>query len=275
VRTVHQYGKSTPGVDHHGSPGNRWLNSFGENGAIIVNAGASLVAAFLTTWNNMDTADEALISGTNLVVDLFSSIVDESIGTSIGNHDLGTSRFSVDCVLGRTDSVLGGLGSTTVFADDPRLTFPANGDFHLEPTSPAIDFCDSAFYTPPSADIDGETRGFDSSEKLDFLGPYDLGADEAFPTPPSIFSDGFGSGDSSAWSSTIPCRRDSSIGYCELGCTDDGLRLPPSEDLAHDRPVGLRAGLTWWLVHSAPQPAEDHRPPEIALRRSRLLTFCI
>ncbi len=57
---------------------------------------------------------------------------------------------------------------------------------------------------PVDEDIDDEGRGFDDTTITNNHGPFDLGADEFLGDPDSIFSDGFESGDTTAWSSSIP-----------------------------------------------------------------------
>jgi hypothetical protein len=73
---------------------------------------------------------------------------------------------------------------------DPRFVAPANGDYHLLPFSPAVDYSPAQ----PGTDLDGFPRTVDLSSSLNRFGPLDLGAyevrsvDETFDelTPPAL-----------------------------------------------------------------------------------------
>jgi hypothetical protein len=91
-----------------------------------------------------------------------------------------------------------GIGSLET---DPQLVDPANGDFHLTPTSPAVDAGSSLAeqYTQLffsryglsiSVDIDGDVRPTEGTA-------WDMGPDEYTPL---IFADGFESGAPDRWS---------------------------------------------------------------------------
>ena len=71
---------------------------------------------------------------------------------------------------------------------DPGFVDPAGGDFHVLPSSPAVDFCNDL---GPGVDMDVEGRPQGTG--------WDAGADE---TETPIFADDFESGDLSAWSSS-------------------------------------------------------------------------
>jgi hypothetical protein len=88
---------------------------------------------------------------------------------------------------------------------DPLFVDAAGGDYHLSELSPLIDLCDDQ--SPPQAtDFELEPRGVDDPLTPDQGGTFDVGADELQPAavPAEIFSDGFESGDTTAWSSTTP-----------------------------------------------------------------------
>lgn len=132
----------------------------------------------------------------------------------IGNIQVGTNLVTplevgttllVDCLMvteavtiptptsPQTIEVIGSLSQ--VFAG------PENGDFRLRAGSQAIDFCDSAFYTPV-AEIELESRGFDvGSIPNSPWGAFDLGADEWHET----FVAGFEFGGCTEWSLTTGC----------------------------------------------------------------------
>ena len=77
---------------------------------------------------------------------------------------------------------------------DPLFTDPENLDYHLEPGSPAEDAGDN---DPPgglgAVDYDGRPRILN--------GTVDIGMYEGVAV---VFSDGFESGDGSAWSAVVP-----------------------------------------------------------------------
>ncbi|MEJ2239748.1 MAG: hypothetical protein P8X82_15750 [Gemmatimonadales bacterium] len=87
---------------------------------------------------------------------------------------------------------------------DPLFVNAPGGDYHLSEMSPLIDFCDDL--SPAQAtDIELEPRGVDDALTPNVGGPFDVGADEVQPgVEASIFSDGFESGDTTVWSSTVP-----------------------------------------------------------------------
>lgn len=71
-------------------------------------------------------------------------------------------------------------------AADPLFVNPAADDYHIEPDSPAVDFCPESSWPPQDPDIDGETRGVPASAGTST--PFDAGADEALDR---IFADRF------------------------------------------------------------------------------------
>lgn len=74
-----------------------------------------------------------------------------------------------------------------VSALDPQFIDFAGGDFHLKPSSPAIDYSP----TGQSIDLEGRTRGIPLINSTN--GPYDVGAYEVQALPPSdvIYKNGF------------------------------------------------------------------------------------
>ena len=71
-------------------------------------------------------------------------------------------------------------------AADPLFVNPAAGNYHIEPDSPAVDFCPESSWPPEDPDIDGETRGVPASTGTST--PFDAGADEALDR---LFADRF------------------------------------------------------------------------------------
>ncbi|WP_376692428.1 right-handed parallel beta-helix repeat-containing protein [Wenzhouxiangella sp. EGI_FJ10409] len=95
------------------------------------------------------------------------------------------SPLDLDCTIAsELDSV---SQSTRSVVADPMFLDPENGDFHLHPDSPAVDFCDDSVSQPQYADMDNETRGIPNSA-AGVSTPFDIGADEMLDR---IFADRF------------------------------------------------------------------------------------
>jgi len=128
-------------------------------------------------------------------VGIFTSILDDQREFITNTGGI----VELNCVL--LDSTDGAtMVSNAMVGLDPRFLDPATGNLRLRLDSPAIDSCNDVVYSPVYLDIDVEQRGFDIASIPNILGPYDRGADEVRP----LFADGFESGNSSAWSSTVP-----------------------------------------------------------------------
>jgi len=111
-----------------------------------------------------------------------------------------TGTITGDCLLLDTADGLSSFGGTDLTGADPMFLGPDSGNLRLSLTSPAVDACDATQYSPIDADYDVDPRGWDNPSKPNSFGPYDLGADEASP----LFMDGFESGNTSAWSGSVP-----------------------------------------------------------------------
>jgi hypothetical protein len=128
---------------------------------------------------------------------------------TFGLPDECTFQGGTSCFNGEFQSLLDAedefdvfFGVEGVFNVDPLFVNAPGGDYHLSETSPMIDVCAD---DPQGTDIDLEPRGVDDPLTLDIDGTFDVGADELQPDPNAlIFSDGFESGDVSAWSSSVP-----------------------------------------------------------------------
>ena len=71
-------------------------------------------------------------------------------------------------------------GPTVLFGQDPRFVSYDADDFHLQPTSPALDFA-PARATDTTVDLDGSPRNQDLSTVANRFGTRDLGAYERQP----------------------------------------------------------------------------------------------
>lgn len=162
--------------------------------------GAELAAAFVSAARNEFGIGTVIASrgaiADNADIEIFSSALDDH--SLFVNITGGT--ISVDCTLAQTVS-----GTTTVTRSalgDPGFTSGFSGNLTLQATSPAIDYCDAAAYVPLFGDLRGQMRGQDVPSIPNNLGAYDLGAFEVEGS--LLFGDGFESGDTTRWSSTVP-----------------------------------------------------------------------
>ena len=132
-------------------------------------------------------------------VTLLSSVVIESPGEYVFGFASVPGTAFVDCLLTHDNDL---AGATIWHATDPSAVFadPASGDLRLRSASAAIDHCDDYYADPVDTDIEIQARGVDVPSVPNTLGYFDLGADEWHP----IFVDGFGSGNTTAWSATAP-----------------------------------------------------------------------
>ncbi len=154
----------------------------GLQGVVDVQSNTDTTIAFTTFADNLTSSSgRDLIVFNDADVQLYSDIIWESTGeVFFANWDADTTG-RVDCiVVHETGSLPPDPPSPgSIFSADPQFVAPGPaGNYRLAGTSPAVDFCDTAVYIPVESDIDGEARGFDVAGNSNFLGPYDLGADE-------------------------------------------------------------------------------------------------
>ncbi len=108
---------------------------------------------------------------------LNSSIIDDVTSGPVLAFGLGGSGFiGAFCVMAHEISSLSGASNTV---DDPEFFDRANQDYHLSNTSPAIDYC-SVLTTPTNKDMDFQSYGWDNPNLSNFMGAFDIGADENF-----------------------------------------------------------------------------------------------
>lgn len=180
-------------------------NQGGES-VIKLRGDTSGLLAFISMTDN--SASDALIVGRDSTfgpaagLELYSSVIWETSGTDILSFDAGTP-VEVDCLLVHETATLPAGAYITI--SNPQFVDAPAGDYHLTLASPAVDYCDAAAYQPTHRDIDQQERGQDHPLVPDnfLISWYDIGAD-AHPLSGLIFSDGFESGDVSAWSASVP-----------------------------------------------------------------------
>lgn len=145
-----------------------------------VDFGAHLVFAFSSTASNLLFRGTFFAGGFGAIIEVYSSVFGEDEGELLS---LAIGISPGDCVIrSRADAALGDWGMFQVVASPESLFRDvAAGDLHLRAGAPAIDFCDTHFYTPVDLDFDDDPRGVDQAGVRDSLGPYDAGADEYVP----------------------------------------------------------------------------------------------
>lgn len=180
---------------------------------LVATAGAQVVLAHASTHANEGSAGGSITSvvraeDTGTDVQVVMSIVDESTSPSFEPFQIQpSSAFDAECLMIAGTPL--GLPTMTQLLTGTFANVwvqPAQNDFHLHPESPAIDFCDSGYYTAQAPDYDGGARGVDDPATADrYAGAFvDLGADEfGSGQAHEIFSAGFESGDLSEWSMVV------------------------------------------------------------------------
>jgi hypothetical protein len=96
-------------------------------------------------------------------------------------NDLNPPIFNFNNVFSSGGSAYGGIcadqtGANGNISADPLFVDPVNGNYHLQPLSPAIDVGDNTAPDLPDTDIDGEPRILDGDD--DGIAVVDMGADE-------------------------------------------------------------------------------------------------
>jgi hypothetical protein len=182
-----------------------WLEGveiWGNTGPAVFLADVSdLTLAFISAARNFTStgANALLVASGGSSTAIHSSAFQDIAGflALVSGTITGHCIYS-NSLTGLTSGAEAGVG-------DPQFLDPAAGDLRLRPTSPAVDFCDTSFYSPLFPDVHGEPRGYDHEDNTNGLpgiptGTYDLGADEVW----WFFADGFESGDVSSWTASTP-----------------------------------------------------------------------
>ena len=111
-----------------------------------------------------------------------ASIITDDNGINITNS---SNNISASCnIFHETLSIIGlnnELAQANLFTDS---------DYNLTSDSQAIDFCNDRLGLLDARDINNDVLGFDDPTQMNFLGPYDAGAQEAVLSD-IIFEDGF------------------------------------------------------------------------------------
>ncbi len=144
---------------------------------------------YVTVVDNHTT--DNLITNTEGSVAVYSSIIlDDTV--DVYQEAGQQSQFHIECSMVRENAsfIAGPVVSVTNDDLETIFTNPAAGNYHLADDSPAIDYCYNASGIS-SHDIDGDTRGVDNFDMVNFEGTYDIGADETGSVSDLIFKDDF------------------------------------------------------------------------------------
>ncbi len=167
-------------------------NNFTDDQLFKISSGNNQISK--TTLDYVTVVDnhvvDELIENTEGSVAVYSSIIlDDTV--DVYQEAGQQSQMYIECAMVREDDSFIPGPVVSVTNDDLETIFanPAAGNYHLADDSPAIDYCYNASGII-SLDIDGDTRGVDNFDVVNFEGTYDIGADEA-STSDLIFEDGF------------------------------------------------------------------------------------
>lgn len=124
------------------------------------------------------------VDGVDPRIEVNSSIVWQPGIDMAGSN--GSESFFFDCNIAHALDFPGQISRSLVA--DPLFVNPsvARTNYHVQPESPAVDFCDDSVSSPLDPDMDGEARGVPVTPGSST--PFDAGADEALDR---IFADRF------------------------------------------------------------------------------------
>ncbi len=149
-------------------------SSGGLQGVVDLQSNTRATIAFTTFASNLTSSNgRNIIMFNDVDLDLYTSILWETSGQALRAIWDADTRGSVDCLLTFDDANLP-PGAFGILGDNPQLDL----NYLLTGASPAIDYCDSAVYSPSETDILGTARGNDTVGAPNILGPFDLGAHE-------------------------------------------------------------------------------------------------
>ena len=156
--------------------GNSGANGFSDNYVLRVVSDAVLHLWGSTIADNNATLSVLGISASSTASStIYSSIIDD---TDSGNVFSSSSGYLTDCILAHeTDSFLS-VGTSSVA--EPSFVDRANRDYHILPTSLAVDACNNTNHASDMLDIDLQPRGYDDPNASNFFGAFDIGADETY-----------------------------------------------------------------------------------------------
>ncbi len=165
--------------------------------AAVIRASNQADATISHTTFTRNQDQSGVVNAASGSMSLVNSIFWESTGTVVAASGAGTNPIA-DCLFVHESTSLAAFGSH-LSTEDPLFVDAAAGDYHLQSTSPAIDHCPERGSWLEPFDVDGDPIQDDPATANEF-GIADAGGDEIGGI---IFTDGFESGNTSAWSSTV------------------------------------------------------------------------
>lgn len=155
---------------------------YGNSGVLVFRMAfeGDLSIVWSSLADNIDSTDSSelirLIADdqTATSLSLYSNIIHDPGRNVLAINDTFGSNFTTDfdCLLSHELASIDGETRSQVVSD-PKFVDSAAGDYHIMPSSAAVDFCDDT-HVPTGGDIDGQSRGFPLAAGLAF----DVGADE-------------------------------------------------------------------------------------------------
>jgi predicted outer membrane repeat protein len=163
---------------------------------LIASSGVTQINGCTLAGNDIGAVGAPLLftSGGSAALTLANSIL--ALNTSAGNP--ATSLSSVGVTVQATDIIASEISSlnpapgSNVNSLDPKFVDPANGNYHLKPESPAVDYhlTTNPDLFQPFRDLDGRARGVRLLKQVTNGSPNDIGAYELQSLGDLIFVDG-------------------------------------------------------------------------------------
>lgn len=163
-------------------------NVFTDNGGASIDGNTSLLS-FWGDANGISVANNTFVNneintGLLRINNTPAMLVHGNIFKENNNVDIlqvgsgSSASTQFNCIIAHENQSFSG---SSIFVDDPEFVDEMNEDFHLAPTSPAIDLCGEGVYITQTKDMDDEVRAWDDLITDNINGAYDAGADEFYP----------------------------------------------------------------------------------------------
>jgi len=167
--------------------GNSGANGYSDNYVLRVVSDAVLHVHNSTIADNNVTLSVLGISiSTTANSTIFTSIINDADSGNVFSSS--SSGYFTDCNLAHEIGSF--ISPETSSAGAPSFVDRVNRDYHILPTSLAVDGCDNINHASDILDIDLQPRGYDDPNHANTLGAFDIGADETY-TSDIIFKHGF------------------------------------------------------------------------------------
>jgi predicted outer membrane repeat protein len=156
--------------------GNDGVVRYSDNYLFSIVGGNEMNILHSTIANNFAETAVFIVSAISVgtTLNLHSSIVHDQNSGDIISPSSGV--VSSNCNI--THEIISLTGTNNI-VDDPEFVNSAQGDYHLQASSPAVDYCHQIL-TTLNKDIEFQEQGYDILSISNFLGSYDIGADEFY-----------------------------------------------------------------------------------------------